>query len=331
MKITYFQLEPHLAKKLAPIYIVSGEELLLKQEAIHLIRHAAKQAGFSEKIRLTAEAGFDWEQLYVQLYATSLLAEKCVLELDFRHLTPNPTANKILAEYGAKPASDKLLLIDLGKLETKITKSAWYQALEKAGVVVSIWPIPQEKLPQWIMNRAKKYKLSMSLDAANLLSDYVQGNLIAAAQTIEKIYLLQPAQQIDAKLIKNILTDESRFTLFDFIENLIAGDAARALRILENLKEEGTEPVLILWGITRELRLLAEWGQQLKQGLSLEKLFQEQRIFSRRQVAIRHFLTKYSSEDCWNYLSHAAEIDRQLKGATSGNAWDALQLFCLRV
>lgn len=331
MKLTYFQLEPHLAKTLSSVYIVSGEELLLKQEALQLIRQAAKKSGFEQKTRVTIESGFDWEQLYPLLYATSLLAEKRVLELDFKQSTPNKAGSQILSEYGKNPVNDNLLVIDLGKIDSKTAKSSWYQSLAKIATIITIWPMPVEKIPQWIIARAKKYKLSMTLEAAHLLSDYSQGNLMAAAQSLEKVYLLQPQIQIDRDLLTTILTDESRFSLFDFVESLIAGEVPNALRILDKLQAEGTEPILILWGIARELRLLSEWAEQIKQGLSFASLFQEQRIFSKRQTAIRHFLTKHSVEDCWNYLSHLTDIDQQLKGASLGNAWEALQLFCLRV
>jgi DNA polymerase III subunit delta len=334
MKLTYFQLEQQLTKKLSSVYIISGEEWLLKQDALDLIRKTATQAGFSERIRITPEAGYDFGELYTLLYATSLLAEKRILELDFRDMAPNKIANNILNNilgiYGEKPVPTNLLLIDIGKMDDKIIKSAWYQSLEKIGMVVTIWPIPREQLPQWIIQRAKKYKLQMNRDAANLLTDYTEGNLVAAAQAIEKIYLLQPQKAIDSELMTLILTDESRFTVFDFIEHVISGNPSRALHILANLKAEGTEPVLILWSVTRELRLLSDMAQQLKQGITHEKLFQKHRIFARRQSAIRRFLSRHSAEDCWHALTYAAEIDRIIKGAAPGNVWDSLQLFCLK-
>ena len=246
-------------------------------------------------------------------------------------MAPNKTASKILEAYGENPVLDNLLLIDVGKIDDKIAKSAWYKSLEKIGMVVAIWPIAREQLPQWIIQRAKKYKLQINHDAANLLADYIEGNLVAAAQAIEKIYLLQPQKAIDSELITQILTDESHFTVFDFIENIIAGDKTRALHILESLKAEGSEPVLILWGITRELRLLSDIAQQLKQGSTYENAFQKHRIFARRQSAMRHFLSRHSAETCWAALTHALEIDRIIKGAAPGEVWDSLQLFCLRL
>jgi DNA polymerase-3 subunit delta len=328
MKLTYFQAEAHLAKKLSPLYLVSGDELLLKQDIMQWIRKAAKHAGFDERIRLAPEG--EGEQLYSLLYARSLLAEKRLLELDFRESSPNKNISKILQEYAENPAADTIVIIDTAKMDAKFAKSALAKACEKSGTLITLWPIPREQLPEWIQKRAHKYKLQIQPDAANLLADYVEGNLIAAAQTLEKLYLLKLQQPVDADIIQNILTDESRYTIFDFTDSLIAGNKTRALHILDSLKEEGTEPVLILWGITRELRLLADYAKQVQQGLTPEQIFQQQRILPRKQTAVRRFLSKFKAADCLQLLKHAAEIDKVMKGAVKGDSFEALEMFCLR-
>ncbi len=331
MKLTIFQLEPHLAKGPGPIYIISGDEILLKNDAMHIVRKAAKTAGYTERVRITPEAGFDWEELYSLLYANSLLADKRLIEIDFRDTSVNKSASKILQEYAEKPAHDTILLIDIAKVDSKIAKAAWYKALEKAGHVVTIWPIPREQLPQWIITRAKKYNLTIQHDAANLLADHVEGNLIAAAQTIEKIYLLKNEKPLTAEVLQEFLTDESRFSLFDFIETLISCNKAKSLHMLANLRTEGIEPILVLWAITRELRLMGDLAQALQQGNSYESLFHKHRIFARRQQAVRQFLTRFNAKDCWHTLARATEIDNMIKGVTPGDPWNALELFCLRL
>ena len=329
MKLTYFQLESHLVKNLDGIYVISGEELFLKQEAIQLIRKASKQAGFNERIRIAPEDNNE-DALYTALNSSSLLAEKRLIEINFRDSLPNKTTSQILERYATSPSPDTILLIELGKLDTKITKNNWYAALEKKGIIITIWPISREALLQWIIQRAKKYKLSFEPEAVNLLADYTEGNLIAAAQAIEKIYLLKP-EIIDTHLIKTILTDESHFTVFDFIEQVIIGDKKRLLRMLESLKKEGIEPAIIVWGLTREMRLLSDLAEGLKQGLTYDSLFQKHRIFSQRQRAIRQFLARFTAENCWHFLTDAAHIDATIKGASSQNVWEQLQLFCLRL
>lgn len=330
MKLTYFQLEAHLAHQLAPFYILSGDEWMLKEEARGWIRKAGKHNGFSERIRLTGDASFDWEHFYTLLYSQSLLAEKRLIELNLHETNLPKLAIATLENYAKKPLHENVLLLEMGRLDAKISKSAWFQELEKTAVSIAIWPIPIERLPQWIINRAKKYKLSITREAATLISNYVEGNLAAAAQAIEKIYLLNPTC-IDRDVIQNVLIDESRFTIFDFLENLITGNHSKTLHILEKLKTAGVEPIIILWGINKELRLLAELSQAVASGEKLENLLQKHRIFSQRRLAFQQFLRRHSTRECWNYLMHAAHIDLIIKGAERNNVWHTLQLFCLRL
>lgn len=331
MKLTYFQLETHLTKNLLPVYLISGDEPLLKQDALNLVRKAAKKAGHQERIRFTPEAAFDWEQLYTVLYSASLLADKKIIELDLRDTLPTKTAAPILVEYAKKPSPDNILLIDMNKVDEKAAKSAWYAALEKIGAAVPIWPVAREQLPQWIMQRAKKYKIQFQADAAVLLADFIEGNLGAAAQAIEKLYLLNLQKPVDTELVASVLINESRFTVFDLVENVIAGNKQRALHILATLQTEGMESTFVLWGMTRELRLLADIADEHKNGGSLESLFAKYRIFAKRQAAHRRFLKTFSAHDCQRELKYAMEIDSTIKGAKPGNPWDLLQLLCLRL
>ncbi len=329
MKLNYPQLETHLVKHLAPLYLIAGDEIILKQDAIQLIRKTAKKAGFSERTPFAASAGE--EQLYSLLHAGSLLAEKRLLEMDFREHAPAKSLAKILQEYANHPSLDTLVVMDCPKLDAKLLKAAWVKSFEASGVIVTVWPIAREQLPQWILARARKYKLQMEANAARLLADYVEGNLIAAAQAIEKLYLLKIQQPVDVAMIQNILSDESHFTIFDFTDSLMAGDKSRSLHILEHLREEGIEPVLILWAITRELRSLAVYAEKMQRGERLDDILQKERVFAKRQSGIRQFLRKYNVADCLRYLSHAADIDQIIKGAKPGNHWESMQLFCLRM
>lgn len=331
MKLNLQQLSQHLSNQPASIYLVSGDEPILKQEALQLIRKCAKQHGFTERMRLQIETGTNEDQLYTALYSPSLTAEKTLLELDCRSKAPVKSIATILADYANNPSSSILLIIDTAKLEEAQTRSAWYKAVEKTGAVVTLWPVTRDQLPQWLIARAQKYKLTLKQDAALLLTDYVEGNLTAAAQTLEKIFLLKHDKPIDAATIQTLLTDESRFTVFDLTDALLAGDAARLLHILESLCLDGTEPAIVLWSITRELRLLSAMATDLQSGLSFDELCKKHRVFYRRQPLVRRFLNQFNRVKCLSGLTAAAKVDAVLKGAAPGNGWEALQMLCLKL
>ena len=332
MKMLPRELELQLKQgKLANAYLLAGEEIILKDEAKSLLRQCAKRAGFSERVCIAPQAGFDWDSLYTELFAPSLMAQKRIIELDFREQLPNKTATPILQTFAEKPDVDVLLIVDLPKLEDKINRSAWFKALDKIAPCITYWPIAKEQLPQWILDRAKQKKLALTTDAARLLCDYVEGNLSAAAQLIEKLELLNPPSPIHPQAVLTLLADESRFTVFDVAESMLGGDSKRALHQLQQLKADGTESLLVLWAITRELRLLNTLFGARKQGASLDQLFQQYRIFAKRQKSLRRFLERFSAQHCQTFLAAALQIDRQIKGIAPGDAWEGLALFCCRM
>lgn len=331
MKISYQQLTQHLARQLAPIYLVSSDELLLAQEAIETIRQTARKAGFTERVCVTVE-NTDWGALlYANTHDLSLLATKRIVEINLSHIKSNAASHKILEDYALSPAADTLLIIQTAKLDKKIEKSCWYQALEKVGIILQIWPITTEQLPYWIMQRAKKINLSLTKHAAETLAVQVEGNLLAAAQEIEKLNLLQTDAILDQQTIENIVTDNAHFDIFNLVDSALSGKSKRCLRILQNLAAEDSEPTLILWALTRELRTLAEIAKQLKQGEKLPKLFEKFRIWEKRQPLVQAFLQRHTQQDCWELLINAAAIDRMIKGAERGNVWDELESWVLKI
>ncbi len=332
MKLNYPQLSSHLTKNIAPIYIISGDEILLVQEAIALIRSYARKTGYTERVSLTIDAGADWEKIFhTQAHSLSLFATKRIVELHLAGTKPNAAANKILQTLATKSLTDTLLIISTNKLDAKISATSWYKALEKNGVAVQVWPITPDQLPAWILQRAKSLGLNMALDAAKLLSERVEGNLLAASQEIEKLGLLQPTGMITSETIDQAVSDNARFDIFALVECAVSGNSKRSLHMLTNLQAEDAEPILVLWALSREIRMLAEISQQTKQGVLLGSLFTKFRIWEKRQPGIRRFLQQHTLQECWALLSHAAKIDRILKGASPGNVWDELQQLTLQM
>jgi len=324
MKLALAQLEAHLSKPLHSIYIIASDELLLVQEAADLIRHAASLAGFTERTLISVDPGSDWgKSLYSNTHSLSLFAEKRFVELNLHNAKFNATTTKSLQEYAQNPPSDTLLLIRTNKIDSKTEKSAWFQALEKKSIFLSLWPIPALQLPQWIMQRAKKLGLSITKQTAELIAQQTEGNLLAASQEIEKLSLLASTSDIE------ITTDNAHFDVFDLVDSVITSNHSRSLRILKNLAAEDTEPTLVLWALTREFRTMTEMFYQIKQGATIASLLSKFHIYEKRQAMVRHFLQKQSLQKCLDLLLNASQIDHIIKGASPGNVWDELERLAL--
>lgn len=328
MKLAPAQLGKHLQGALAPVYVVCGDEALLCQEATDAIRSASRAQGFTEREVFHAEANFDWGMLYEAGASLSLFAEKRVIELRIANGKPGDKGAAAILEYLGRPPEDTLLLITLPKLDGSAQKTKWAKALIDGPhcQFVQIWPVDANGLPQWIRQRLAQAGMNASAEAIDLIAARVEGNLLAAAQEIEKLKLLADGQQIDAGTVQAAVADSARYDVFGLIDAILNGEAAHALRMLDGLRGEGQESLFIVVMLARELRQLANIAYQHGQGIPLDKAFASARppVWDKRRPLVSKALQRHTPAR-WNaLLMDAQQIDAQVKGQAPGDPWASL-------
>jgi DNA polymerase-3 subunit delta len=281
------------------------------------------------------ETGFDWGQLIEAGASLSLFAEKRLIELRIPNGKPGDKGAAALLDYLARPAEDTVLLISLPKLDGSTQKTKWAKALIDGKDVqfVQIWPVDAAQLPQWIRQRLAQAGLAADQEAVEMIAARVEGNLLAAAQEIEKLKLLAEGGQINAETVQAAVADSARYDVFGLIDACLHGHASHALHMLEGLRGEGIEPPVILWALARELRLLAGIAQQYAQGLPLEKAFAQARppVWDKRRPLVSKALQRHSAQRWNQLLMDAQRIDAQIKGQAEGNPWTGLADLCLQL
>lgn len=331
MRLRADQLFGHLERSLAPLYLVTGDEPLQSMEAADAVRTAARRRGFGERQVMHVDPSFDWQALLAAADNLSLFAERRLVELRMPGGKPGDTGAKALTAYVDVPPEDNLLLITCGKLDRSQQQSKWFKALEAAGVVVQVWPVDHQALPGWVERRMRSRGVAPDPEAARLLAERVEGNLLAAAQEIEKLLLLYGEGPLSAEAVGAAVADSTRYDLFQLVDTALAGEAGRVVRMVEGLRAEGVEPVLILWGLTREVRTLAGLAQAVAAGRPVERALVEARVWDKRKGAVRAALKRYRSGHWRRLLRRAGQADRIAKGAERGNIWDELLQLALLI
>ncbi|WP_312913769.1 DNA polymerase III subunit delta [Stutzerimonas nitrititolerans] len=335
MKLSPAQLGKHLQGSLAPVYVVSGDEHLLCQEACDAIRAACRQQAFSERQVLSVESGFDWGQLLEAGANLSLFAEKRLLELRIPNGKPGDKGAAALLHYLARPAEDTVLLISLPKLDGSTQKTKWAKALIDGKDVqfLQVWPVDAAQLPQWIRQRLSQAGLAADQEAVELIAARVEGNLLAAAQEIEKLKLLTEDGRVTADTVQAAVADSARYDVFGLIDAALQGHPEHSLRMLEGLRGEGIEAPVILWALARELRLLANIAQQYAQGVPLERAFGQARppVWDKRRPLVSKALQRHDVAGWQRLLMAAQLIDEQIKGQAEGDPWIGLSNLCLQL
>lgn len=325
------QLSTHLQQGLKPVYLVSGDEPLLVQEACDEIRQQARQQGFGERTLYQVEGRFDWDQLYNASSALSLFAQRQIIEIRLPSGKPGDEGSKALQDYCQHLSDANLLLLVTPKLDKSTQNSKWFKALDQVGVSLQIWPIDRQHLPQWIARRMRQAGLEAEQDALQLLADLVDGNLLAAAQEIEKLAMQYPAEKVDCQRIRDAVCDSSRYNVFNLIDTSLQGNAAQTLKILSGLQAEGIEPASLIWALAREARQLAGMVRLMEQGQSAQQAMRQYHVWSSRQSITGQALARLTSRLMNQLLVRLAQADQTMKGMREGNVWEQLEQIALQL
>jgi DNA polymerase-3 subunit delta len=325
------QLDAHLAKQLAPLYVIHGDEPLLSLEAADAIRARARAAGFAERVVLLADRSFKWGELGAAGASMSLFGDKRLIELRLPTGKPGAEGGEALAAFCAQLASDTFALVTLPRLDRAGQNSAWFGALERTGVVVNVYPVERARLTEWIAGRLMRNKQRAGKETLQFLADSVEGNLLAAHQEIQKLALLFPAGELEFEPVRAAVLNVARFDVGKLTEAMLAGDAARLARMLEGLRAEGEAAPRILWVLAEEIRAIARVQRGLAAGRQLADVCRENRIWGEpRQTLVGRAARKADRSFLAAALSHAAAIDRMVKGVARGDPWDEMLQLGLR-
>lgn len=329
MRIKPGQLSAELKKGLKPIYVITGDEPLQLAELADEIRKAAKLAGFENREVITVDANFEWNQLAFLADSTSIFADKKIIDLRLPSGTPGVDGAKALVAYCGRLQEDNLLLITAGKLASAALKTRWFEALDKQGIVIQVWPLEGQELISWLQQRLQRRGLSANADGLRLLASRVEGNLLAAAQEIENLYVLYGAGNLSQQQIVEVVADNSRYDVFKLIDSVLSDREDRIIKILSGLREEGVAAPVVLWALARETRSLIKIKWAIAGGQSKDLAFKNNQIWDKRKQIVSNVLNRLSDKDLTRILVLGAKADRQIKGQQSGDAWETLREVCL--
>lgn len=329
MKIKPEQLAQHLKGEVRPVYLVTGDEPLLSEECCDQLRGYFRQQGFTERELLHVDGGFKWEYLLECASALSLFADRKIIELRLGSSKPGKPASDIIQHYLNAPPPDNVLLIVADKLDGASKKSTWVKTIEKQGVIVELWPVEINQLPGWIRQRAQKLGLRLDDDAVTLLSDRIEGNLLAARQELDKLALLYRDQAVGADEVIEAVSDSSRYDIYGLTEAALLGQPERCNKILHVLHQEGTEAAVVLWALVREVRALYNIQQGQISGQSFDNLCQREKIWGKRKPQLQRAIRRVPPNTAEQLLIRCADVDKMIKGAAPGDPWLSLSVITL--
>lgn len=328
MQVRPDQLSSVLEKKIDVVYFISGDEPLQKMEAADLVRSVCKQQDYLEREIIDVDANFDWQVLRDEASNMSLFSSRRILDLRLPSAKPGKEGGKALKEFAENPPDDTVLLITAGKVDKNAKNTAWYKSLDAAGVVVQCWPVSPENLFNWVKNRFHLKGLQPDKQAVDFVCQHVEGNLLAADQEIDKLLLILGPGDVSFDAIKESITQNSRFNIFELVDCALKGDKNRVVKIINGLKAEGIEPIIVTWALTKEVRLMCH---AVNDRSNAEYMLSRSGVWQNRINLFKSCMSRHTKQSLYKILQSCESIDRITKGVKKGNVWDALLISCCQL
>lgn len=317
---------------LAPAYLIAGPEALLVLEAADAIRARARAEGIAEREVFDVEGReVDWAGLQASFDAPSLFSARRLVEVRLPTGKPGKEGAEVISAFCARPPQDVVLLVTAGEW-SKAHRGKWADAIERIGVLSIAWAIKPHELSGWVQARLRAKGLRAERDAIASLVERVEGNLLAAAQEIDKLALLAQGQTLDLATMESLVADAARFDVFRLIEVTWSGNAALASRMLQGLRAEGEVVAALMPMIVRNLLSTAQLARTAERGGNLAAEMKGQGIWESRQAPFKRALQRHASAARWARLvAEASRIDRIAKGRAEGDAWVSLERLLLAI
>ena len=332
MELTADRLASQLAgEPLRPAYLVAGGETLLVPEAADAVRAAARAQGIGERIVFDMEGrDADWDALDASLHAPSLFASRRLLEIRLPTGKPGVQGAKLIAGFCAAPPPDVVLMVIAGEW-SRAHAGKWSEAIARAGHVAIAWPVKPHELPGWLGQRMRSRGIRAGADAVARLAQRVEGNLLAAAQEIDKLALLQAGDGVlDATRMEALVADSARYDVFRMVDAALNGQPAQVSRIVAGLRAEGEAIPALMGMLVKELGTVAV----LARARNFAAECKAQRIWDARQAVYKRAISRHPPFRWQDFLVEAGRVDRVSKGRVrlgeeSSDAWLQLERLLL--
>lgn len=311
--------------ELKPIYLIISEDPLLRQEACDKIRHLAVANGFIERLHFQVNKNFSWPDFLAAAHSQFLFHEKTLLEVTLIDNKLGSIGSQALQTYCQEIPGDKCLILVTNKIDGATKQTKWYKTMSSLGEVMQIWPPSSAQLPSWVLQRMRQASLEATINSAKLIAEFSEGNLLAAAQEVTKLQLLYGSGKITEQQVAEAIVDNAKYNIFAYADAVLAGDKPKAIRILENLRQEKTEPILIIWVLAKTLRELAAIHRlKERKKISLDAAIQLSYVKDSRKTLIKQALQNNSPLVIKKQLQSCAKLDRSCKGLDLSDIWQDL-------
>jgi DNA polymerase-3 subunit delta len=325
--VNQVQLESTLKQQApGPLYLVLGEEDLLRDSALAVIKRAALGNEGNE---------FNYELFYGDDASGADIRNSAAAVPVFteRRVVVVKTAEKLTAresegllDYVNHPVESTTLVFMSSKLDGRLKFS---QALTRRAVVVDCSPLREVQLPPWITREAERVGLRLEDAAIHVLQEACGASLYGLRRELEKLAsYVPPDRAVTAADVLLLRGMDPGASVFDLTLAIAEGRRGRALSILAHNLEAGEAPLRILGSLAWQYRRLWKLKESVANG---SREGEAARSLRMDPWKVRAFLDRFSEPHLQAALGHFLDTDAKLKGGSGSRPRMVLEGLLLKL
>ena len=327
MNIKYQAIALHLRQKTYPLYILTGQDHYLLNDAALLIKKSWRQRGECDERTVQLNGPSDWELLREEANSYSLFSEFVLLDARCDKKTIEAAGKKIIQHYLQNINSRCLIILRAPHVPSKQLQLL---ANNEHTVLVQAYPLAPAELQRWITTQLSSHAIRHEQGVPALIHQYTQGNMLACAQVIDKLVLIaNEGELLTANMVLEQLSDQCDYQLYELADACLNGRADKAIHLLRQACDNKTEPTLILWLLSQEIRQLIQLNHLLQQSMPLSTACSQLKIWPQRAKAYETTLQRLPLTQLQHLLQNCQQLDEQIKSVQSVTIWHGLERVAL--
>lgn len=299
------------------VYLICGNDQFLMKEAQQEIKKKLLRQFDCESTSIQINHPNEWNDLKDQASSLSLFSEHSIFHVSFEKKTFDKNGHHFIEQIINTNNTHCSIIINAPNLQIK---SLQQYTNHKNFLITQVFALSDSALVSWIKQKLNTNQLSFESDVPHMIQQHSQGNMLAAAQAVDKLALsFEHDETITADVVKTHLIDQSQHGIFELVDSLLLGENDKSILLIQHAKNTRVEPTLLMWLFTKEVRLLISIFHEMKAQSSFGATCKKLKIWNNKTALYQSAYQRFEQKTLYGYLQSANQIDQLIKSNLSTN------------
>ncbi len=315
--------------RIFPIYLFTGDDELLKREAVDKLKKALLGRDKSEALNFHVyDAGkSDIKEVMDALRSAPFISEKRLVVINNVDAADHKTGIAI-KKYAENPSKSACLVLESSRTEQK---GAFYEDIKRHAREVPFLVPKGDRITEWVQKEFRATGKMIHRPAAQLLKELKKDDINGLRNEINKLSAYAGRRSVITREDVELLAGSSPSRgVFEFVHALSKRDAKSALAISGELSRTKKSVPEILGMIGWQFRRIKKARELLRKGASARSASAKCKI---PPFFIERFMKEiksFSAEELDRNIDHLLDADHSIKRGQA-RPQDALELLIVRV